>query len=352
MVGRATLRGVRVALCFALLAGGCHWVLPLGPGTGRDAATPDLGRDGRGLDGEASDAALSETGPGSRDGGAASDASCPPATWCQAAIAVGSVVLYGVWGTSDSDVHVVGGGGLILHFDGGAWSTVASPTKYRLNAVSGSGPGDVYAVGELGVILHDGGGGWAQVRPPVAGQDLKDVFATTQAVVAVGFPGLVLQGQAGQWTSVGPNDSTTFSGVSGSGPEDILAVGTLGAGWRYNGVSWAPAMVPATVHDLCFAGAGDAFGIGSLTDIFRYDGSSWSPTAAVVGVAWHGIWAGPGPRACAVGSFGAVHVFDGAGWSPLRTGLELFYDVWVSPAGTVHVVGYQGASGVIYVYRP
>ena len=36
--------------------------------------------------------------------------------------------LYGVWGSSASDVFAVGDGGTILHYDGSAWSAMSSGT--------------------------------------------------------------------------------------------------------------------------------------------------------------------------------------------------------------------------------
>jgi len=67
--------------------------------------------------------------------------------------------LNGVWGSESSDVWAVGSGGAILHWDGVAWSTTASPISKdgpELFDVWGSGPNDVWAVGGLGTgtILH------------------------------------------------------------------------------------------------------------------------------------------------------------------------------------------------------
>jgi len=64
-----------------------------------------------------------------------------------------NVILHGVWGTGGSDVFAVGEGGVILHFDGTAWSAV-TPTRRLLLGVWGSSPADVFAVGFTGTILH------------------------------------------------------------------------------------------------------------------------------------------------------------------------------------------------------
>ena len=64
-----------------------------------------------------------------------------------------AAVLNEIWGTSPSDVFAVGEDGVILHFDGTAW-TVTTPTRQPLIGVWGSSPGDVFAVGTGGTILH------------------------------------------------------------------------------------------------------------------------------------------------------------------------------------------------------
>ena len=53
-----------------------------------------------------------------------------------------------------ADVWAVGQGGSIIHWDGGAWSAVNSPSTSELYGVWGSGPNDVWAVGENHVVLH------------------------------------------------------------------------------------------------------------------------------------------------------------------------------------------------------
>jgi hypothetical protein len=62
-------------------------------------------------------------------------------------------VLNEIWGSSATDVFAVGEDGVVLHYDGAAW-TLATPTRAGLLGVWGSSPGDVYAVGAAGTILH------------------------------------------------------------------------------------------------------------------------------------------------------------------------------------------------------
>jgi hypothetical protein len=65
--------------------------------------------------------------------------------------------LNGVWGSSGSDVFAVGTGGGILHYDGSDWKLMNIGTTHGLGGVWGSSGSDVFAVGDYGTILHYGG---------------------------------------------------------------------------------------------------------------------------------------------------------------------------------------------------
>lgn len=83
-------------------------------------------------------------------------------SWTATAIpAVGA--LQAVWGSGPNDVWAVGQG--VVHYDGATWSRVTVPTLVTLNAVWGSAANDVWAVGGDGVILHFDGTAWSQVAP-------------------------------------------------------------------------------------------------------------------------------------------------------------------------------------------
>ncbi len=87
------------------------------------------------------------------------------ATWTQQelpALSVPSKALYKVWGTAADDVWAVGDAGLILHYDGGAWSEVASGTTADVIALWGRAADAILAVGgrSEGVILRYDGAAW------------------------------------------------------------------------------------------------------------------------------------------------------------------------------------------------
>jgi hypothetical protein len=65
--------------------------------------------------------------------------------------------LYGVWGSSGTDVFAVGSVGMLLHYDGNDWTPMNSGTTENLFGIWGSSSSDVFAVGSNGTILHHDG---------------------------------------------------------------------------------------------------------------------------------------------------------------------------------------------------
>src|SRR5947208_8668265 len=72
-------------------------------------------------------------------------------TWTREAQGVTTANLFGVWGSSATDVFVVGESGTILHYDGVGWIKQASGTTARLRDVWGTGPTNVYVAGDSGI---------------------------------------------------------------------------------------------------------------------------------------------------------------------------------------------------------
>ena len=93
--------------------------------------------------------------------------------------------LLGVWASSGSDAFAVSPGS-IFHLAGGSWSRQASaPVNTSLRAVWGSSPTDVFAVGFErtsesfldGVILHYDGTAWTPMQPPSRGDAIQAYYS-------------------------------------------------------------------------------------------------------------------------------------------------------------------------------
>lgn len=194
--------------------------------------------------------------------------------------------LYAITGTSASDVWAVGtaAGTLVEHWNGTAWSIIPSPnaagtTQDTLTAVTAFSSTDAWAVG----YAYDGSGN--QVT-------------------------LTLHWDGSSWSVVpSPNTSAptnVIRGVSGSGPDDVWAVGA----WDYyptaykhgpliehwNGSSWTitpspnPAPVGGGLTSVSAASPGHAVAVGSYGD---FNGNTLPLIEQWTGTAWQQIAAAP-----------------------------------------------------------
>jgi PKD repeat protein len=115
----------------------------------------------------------------------------------------------GVWGTSATDIYVVGQWpDRILHSEGATWSTVPGVTIHRPAAIWGSSATDIYVMGFAGAMLFYDGASWSEMETGT-GNDLNAVWGTSAAdVYVVGSPSLILRGVRGASVSVTPSDDT------------------------------------------------------------------------------------------------------------------------------------------------
>lgn len=248
--------------------------------------------------------------------------------------------LYGVTALTSTSVFAVGDyysdtlkfdQTLVEHWNGTAWSVVASPnvgTNHNvLNSVSHVGTGAAWAVGtyyngtdDRTLIEHWNGTAWSVVASPNAGgahNELDSVYAVSATNVwAVGtyYNSTILADQTliehwngTAWSVVkSPNVGTAhnaLAAVSGSGGGNIYAVGTYYDGTddtslvlHFNGTAWSTVSIPdvGTLHNELdgvgvIAGnttlgklpqawaVGDYFnGTADRTLVEHFNGTSWS----------------------------------------------------------------------------
>jgi hypothetical protein len=132
---------------------------------------------------------------------------------------------WGIWGSGPSNVIAVGGGGLIVHWNGSAWVQRPSGTTKHLNDVWGNGPEDVFAVGATGTALHFDGS-WTPINVgttedllSVGGSGPGDIFITTST-------GL-LHRRAGTWESIALPVAARFTNLWVT-PQRVYLFGTKG----------------------------------------------------------------------------------------------------------------------------
>lgn len=145
----------------------------------------------------------------------------------------------GIWGSGASDIWVVGEGGFIMHWNGSAWSTVASGTTEHLLSVFGISSSDVWAVGSAGTIVHWNGATWSTVASSTT-QSLHGVWGSgTSDVWAVGDSGTIVHWNGATWAAATSPTTQHLTGIYGNGASDIVACGQNGVILNYLGASWA-----------------------------------------------------------------------------------------------------------------
>ena len=167
----------------------------------------------------------------------------------------------GVWGSAPDDVWAGGSNGALYHWNGQSWTAVESGTARGIYDLWGSGPDDVWAVAGAGTILHWDGARWSSTSTGEAvdvfrgvgrgrggclgGRELADVFRVGPSLGRRG----VVRHRRGR-------GDLGFTGVWGSGPADVWVVGRRGEIVHWDGAAWTrtPSVTGEWLSDVWGAG--------------------------------------------------------------------------------------------------
>ncbi len=303
-----------------------------------------------------------------------------PASWERWSPLPGDDALYGVWGSSSTDVFAVTMRGTILHYDGITWSSMTSANPKWLKDVWGTSSTDVFAVGLYSTIGHYDGMNWSGMESGAAvyfegiwGSSSTDVFAV--GLQSESTQGIILHYDGSAWTSMTSTDCW-LSDVWGSSSTDVFAVGPSGTILHYDGSTWS-AMSSGTTQQLngvWGTSSTDVFAVGVQGVVLHYDGSSWSTmTSFATCGCWDdlraphghedtsgclfGVWGSAWNDVYAVGwkdgTGGIIVHYDGSIWST-SFGIRnvILRDVWGSSSSDVFAVGVRWESpyGIILHY--
>ncbi|MEW5854938.1 MAG: hypothetical protein AB2A00_39545 [Myxococcota bacterium] len=150
-----------------------------------------------------------------------------------------TATLWGVMAFSANDVWAVGGtpgegtnepNDIVLHYDGTNWSPETLPGNPRgssLFKVWGTSASDLYVVGEHGTIWHRTASGWtlesAQYTPPLASGTLFTVHGCSSTDVWAVGGNSVLHSDGTTWSKVPVTLNSQVNGVS-CGPDGAVAL--------------------------------------------------------------------------------------------------------------------------------
>jgi hypothetical protein len=174
--------------------------------------------------------------------------------------------LYGIWGSSASNIFAVGAGGKIVRFNGSSWAPMTSSTSRLLVRLSGSSANDVWAVGDSVVVRYDG----TQWRDVSLGN----------------HPGFMRS------RALSPLFGLFQIGIWARGPKEVYLGSDYGMIARWDGTEWREMLQPAPYlrRIIAITGAPDGCAI-ALTE-----GQSDLKRAT--------LWRGIGPSGCLASPMG------------------------------------------------
>ena len=174
-----------------------------------------------------------------------------------------TATLWGVFAFSSSDAWAVGGSpesgttkpnDVVLHFDGTTWTPEVlpgAPLGRSLFKVWGTSSSDLYVVGEAGTIWHRKGSTWdLESKTPLATGTLFTVTGcSAHEVYAVGGND-VLRSDGTTWQKLVVDLSSGVNGVACVAPGELAIVGFGGLKQRFSGGKWIDEFSVAPFTDL------------------------------------------------------------------------------------------------------
>lgn len=288
-------------------------------------------------------------------------AGCAANTLCPLTSPPQKSPIFSLWAISPSDIWAAGGGGTLMHFDGGTWSAVPSGVSSGLSSLWGSSSSDVWAVGAGGKILHYNGTSWSQVANGAAndlnwvwGIGANNVWAVGENDTLLGGPGEFWHWDGANWTKVTTSINGPLYSVWASSPGDIFACGAAGLIMHYD-TKWTK-KASGTANDL-FAIWGSApnqvFAAGKLGTVVKYDGTLWKTLpAGTTTVDLNAIF-GDGKTVYIVGNTGTMlrssAAFDS--FTPIPSTISTnIYSIQLGSNGINWLGGSSGTSGVLLYF--
>jgi len=164
----------------------------------------------------------------------------------------GAETIYGIWGSSATNLWAVGGdvddpdtSGVIWHFDGANWTAV-DVTSISANGIPilykvwGRSASEVYAVGRLGYVLRFDGTNWTK---PTSGttRTIFTVHGNSSLTVGTGgaIDGVIVEKNGDSFTNVAAAGTPQLNGVFIPPAGDGVAVGNEAAVARRTNGTWA-----------------------------------------------------------------------------------------------------------------
>ena len=257
--------------------------------------------------------------------------------------------LNAIWGSSSSDIFVVGNEGTILHYDGSNWNPQNSGTENPLYSVWGSGPSDVFAGGSRGTILHYDGTKWTQQDSDELEQAVDDLWGSSSNNVFAASHG-TNDHRISHFDGTGWEQQSIFycgvTTVSGSSDNNVYNGGVDGLIMKYDGTDWTrqPVNTLADINSLFVVSTSNAVAVAESGVIIHFDGSDWIRQESGINTELFDVSGSFNSEFYAVGFAGRILYYDGVNWSTefVTDNMEKLNGVYVTSPNDVFIVGDNG----------
>ncbi len=284
---------------------------------------------------------------------------CEPTGWCWYNPRPSGATWDAVAPAGRTDLWVAGETPQALHFDGGHWTVIPSPLSLTLG-IWAAAKDDVWFaggtgnLGTTGAIAHWDGTTITLVPGLPASTELTGIWGSgPHDIYAIGYA-TALHWDGTAWTTIPGIMGTT---LSGSGPQDVW-IGNYDGMYRFDGVSWArpPQFVGTYIQSVSVVGSNDVWaltlGSGAYT-VEHFDGTNLTPTLDLPSTGYlllgleatsdQDVWLVGGDYTIP-GSDGRGYLthYDGSGWTRTAVAPTGMIAVQNAPGLGTFAVGYNG----------
>ena len=182
---------------------------------------------------------------------------------------------------------------------------------------------DGWAVGGDGIIIHWDGGMWTEVVTPTTDMLLLSVFMVSSSEGWAVGQGLGISGTIIHWDETNWNIETiplvpTLFSVYMVNENDGWAVGDSGSILNWDGTSWnihTASNVGQHLFSVHMINANDGWAVGSTGTIIHWDGTNWNNVSTPITTQLNSVFMVSADDGWAVGQDGKILHWDGTSWN-------------------------------------
>jgi len=215
--------------------------------------------------------------------------------------------LFGVWGTSPTDVVAVGPAGAMLRYDGRTWTPDPAGKTHDFSAIHGA-KDILVAVARQGVLLVRKGGVWGEIQTGTL-VDFNGVWTDGDQTFVSGAAGAMFRCDAKGCAPMTTGTKADLWEVWGLGPNEVYVNPSSSGVLRWDGASWRSMLGPKDGFSAIGPdGQGSLMGV-TFEVTYRVEQGTWVRLGAGTGY-------GPAGGYRALGAIGGgqiVGVYGGGG---------------------------------------